>query len=582
MRHIETLKVCVCAVTLGWLLAPAGADNLIVKVPDWDQPLDHGVNGYPGWCSPTAGADLVGYWEDKRGMSKLADSKLFPVSVAYPDNADTFRQNRWHDGTVELGWQMDTGDWRTNWGPFPPGEGGTELDMIGPGVVRHVTAMGWQAGVIGRCAFSAVASMDNVNNQATWQNYVTEINNNRPVLVSYEHWVADPTGEERVVKDQTVHLYNLNVTGLAHTVCGVGYLDATPGQFNGDEWVIGQDNWLSTPRYVAVPFRTLKWMQNDYITIRKTPLWWPLSLANQEGPIIPGSLGAAVPRTVIQMADGNWGMYFSEGDACTYRDTGLAISTNGQTWTRVGPAMTHESGGASFDDTAAVITQVICQNDGKLRAYCEGLESTGLDEHGVVFIAESLDGLTWSNRYLVLSPQPGTGYSRHVTCPRVYVTDTAFVMYFLGEDDAGISRIFLTTSSDGVNWASGTEVVLPTELTAPGAFEIVQRGDEGALGMYLHSSMSAGATDIFALQSDDGLTWTLDDPMPVLSATAYGVSDLLYPTVYDVDGNAVMLVGGGYAGTTPHWDIFSATLVPEPATLALLALGGLALIRRRK
>jgi hypothetical protein len=75
-------------------LVPTGhaaeSSNLILNVPDWNQPDDgywdnegiyhqytdkngNQVLGYPAWCSPTAGANIMGYWEDVKGCTGLAD-----------------------------------------------------------------------------------------------------------------------------------------------------------------------------------------------------------------------------------------------------------------------------------------------------------------------------------------------------------------------------------------------------------------------------------------------------------------------------------------------------------------------------
>jgi hypothetical protein len=63
----------------------------------------------------------------------------------------------------------------------------------------------------------------------------------------------------------TVHLYGFG-TSETHAVCGVGYIDPTPKAFNGDEWIIAQDNWPQTPQYVAVPVDS-RWRLNEYMTL---------------------------------------------------------------------------------------------------------------------------------------------------------------------------------------------------------------------------------------------------------------------------------------------------------------------------
>ncbi|MCD4727493.1 MAG: hypothetical protein K8R46_07525, partial [Pirellulales bacterium] len=51
--------------------AQAAQGNLVLQVPDWNQPTVLAypadglpAGGYPLWCSPTAGGNLMGYWED--------------------------------------------------------------------------------------------------------------------------------------------------------------------------------------------------------------------------------------------------------------------------------------------------------------------------------------------------------------------------------------------------------------------------------------------------------------------------------------------------------------------------------------
>ena len=53
---------------------------LVKDAPDWNQPLSYafpngpgpnpspGLDPYDAWCAPTAAANLIGYWEDGRGV----------------------------------------------------------------------------------------------------------------------------------------------------------------------------------------------------------------------------------------------------------------------------------------------------------------------------------------------------------------------------------------------------------------------------------------------------------------------------------------------------------------------------------
>jgi hypothetical protein len=268
------------------MVSPAGAapGNLILGAPDWNQPDSYAagtaglaVGDYPNWCSPTAGANLMGYWEDNMGCTGLTDQLAFNQSPVYPATAGTWQQGLWHDGTVEMGWYMDTGGWTTVPRPCPPKAGSTKLTNILPGMLTYAST-GWNdaaAGITKTAYANATGYTDSVRNAQMWSNYCAEIDAGRPTVSTFAHWVAFPMlGTDTVdgFEQYTVEKYGWNLQVEEHSVTGVGYFDTTPGyQGDGvDEWFIVHDNWGTTGQFVAVPLDT-NWLQNDYVTAVPEP-----------------------------------------------------------------------------------------------------------------------------------------------------------------------------------------------------------------------------------------------------------------------------------------------------------------------
>jgi hypothetical protein len=304
--RMDMKKVMVVVLASVLLSVPVvWADNAIFGVPDWNQPNNYNPPGagYPGWCAPTTGANIMGYWEDNYGgvLVGLTDRQAFNATPAYAGNAGTWMQGLWHDGSVEMGWFMDTGGWATAGGPFPPNAGNTGLAKIGPGMFGYATVAWVDPG--SGISKSAVApgritqSIDTTANPGIaqmWLNYMAEIDAGHPVAATFQHWVALPflqTVQVNVGGQMiTVEQYTWNTNVEEHTVAGVGYIDPNPAQYDNDgsEWFITHDTWPGpggpngTGLWVAVPVDS-NWLQNDYIQFDAST-----------GAVIPESAGAAV------------------------------------------------------------------------------------------------------------------------------------------------------------------------------------------------------------------------------------------------------------------------------------------------
>jgi hypothetical protein len=343
-NHIASLAFLAACIL--FLPISAFADNLILGVPDWNQPGNQpdNISGYPNWCAPTSGAMLMGYWEDVLGTSGLADRQVYPSIPAYPSNAGTWQQGLWHDGTIEMGWWMDTGAWRTNGGPFPPNVGGTFLSNIKTGLELYAKSAWSDPGGINKIAFPSVnVSTDTSLSQTMWDRYKAEIDAGRPVVTTFGSWVSDPAHPvgTTTVRGQAVSIYGFSATGGAHTVLGVGYIDSTPNQFIGDEAIIAKDNWPTTPQYVAVPLND-QWWLNDYVSFgpygaplpyRETFESYPATAdLNGRGPWTSGSTNAG------HYGGSGWFLnaddwpgfpgrvaWFEDGDTYTPIDTNWAI-----------------------------------------------------------------------------------------------------------------------------------------------------------------------------------------------------------------------------------------------------------------
>jgi hypothetical protein len=269
-------------------------------------------------------------------------------------------------------------------------------------------------------------------------------------------------------------------------------------------------------------------------------------------------------------------MYFYQGDAWTYGDTGYATSSNGTDWTMGNKVMQH--GGYGFTNVNALISDIVpvTLSNGQpgLRAYCSGMQSTGGDVPTSIFIAESTDlyGLSWNIGSVIVN---GSNSSGQVGNPRVLVSDSGYTMYYNRSN-----AVYRTTSTDGLaDWSPPQSVV-----TGVGGFDIVFQ--DGEFSMFAQVNTGGYRNVIRSLSSSDGINWEWDSgdklvPEPFVGDTGAFVSG---PALANINGVDRMYISARPIYYHPNTlsNIYSAMTVPEPATILMLSLGGLALLRKRR
>ena len=300
-RQITALlagSLCVCSVCLG----QAGINLVTGNFADWNQPADYAnptdnwmappdgpTGGVTNWCSPTAAANIMGWFEDNSGdpnLMGIADGYTAPnAETPYPDNgvadgSPDYQQNQWHDGTMELGYWMDTQGWQSGSGS------GTPQNNLPGGLQSYIgSAVPMTQWTIWNHPWTGS------NGAAGWQDYLGSvmgtptlppvttpptngITSNDPVLISWDTWVTPGTGA--VGTQGQVEWYNWSQTsGEPHCTTGVGYAanydpDGPSGGLPATDWVIVYDNWPSTGAttggLVGVPF----WTQQSTTLWRNT------------------------------------------------------------------------------------------------------------------------------------------------------------------------------------------------------------------------------------------------------------------------------------------------------------------------
>ena len=277
-------------------MRPAQAGIVVINgVPDWNQPYDTYVppgpdpnpglvtDPYDNFCTPTAAANLFGWWEDIQGYVGLTDRQAAPLSAAYANNlaAPTWQQGLWHDGNIELGWYLDTNDVDPAKYAAPDGHLGTRLVDIAPGMLNYGIAA-WVDATSGLQKNGYATTTWSINGgnlpaQTTaWDDYVADINAGNPTLIDFDYW--NPIGPYQDPSYPAIDSFYAwgphPGDSLGHTVTGVGYLDMDGNNATDfDKYWIVHDNWSTTAATIAIPYwdaaggSAYNWQQTDHMAI---------------------------------------------------------------------------------------------------------------------------------------------------------------------------------------------------------------------------------------------------------------------------------------------------------------------------
>lgn len=160
----------------------------------------------------------------------------------------------------------------------------------------------------------------------------------------------------------------------------------------------------------------------------------------------------------------------------------------------------------------------------------------GRDGHDRIHLAESLDGVNWVRRGVVLDH----GVANHVNDPSVVNAGDTYFMYYTRAVEGVVDEIALATSKDGLVWESkgvvlkpgregewdGLLVGRPSVLNEDGNFKMWYDGRKdlpfGAPAKGVPKSPTSSRSVGYAT-SKDGLRWTKDPRNPVLGGDAGGV-----------------------------------------------------------
>lgn len=250
----------------------------------------------------------MGWLEDQQGFNGLADGKVFPNFVGYPGNDTSgmgvpdaladFNQNQWRDGTIELGYYMDTQDWLPPLDAPPPSHTGT---LFGPGIIDAPGGVQTYLNKYGQAQWTMQSwNYDVFNNGApafSFRDYRNGgfaptmpplavvpnngIDSNDPTLVTWDHWLNLAVANTFTDNINQIVYYNwTGASGIAHTVTGVGYAvnldpDGPGGPLPLGNWLIAHDGWGNTGHaatgHVAVPWNLELWWGNTHIEVVPEP-----------------------------------------------------------------------------------------------------------------------------------------------------------------------------------------------------------------------------------------------------------------------------------------------------------------------
>lgn len=279
----------------------------IAGVPDWNQPPTYAaandsfvqpfdppphVAQVANWCTPTAAANMMGWFEDQKGYAGLGDGLVYSNrQQPYPNNDTSgigiadgipdWKQNKWMDGIIEMGYQMDTQGWLNNVAHFGTKFGTGDCPR---GILTYLNLYypaeqwtTWQYEI-----FGGVAARDNSWNDYLNGGFAPELSpaplnvpndglmwNSSPVLVTVDNWVD--VNNQNMYDDGETQWYDWSSQSTAggHTVIGMGYAlnydpDGPGGILPQTNWLIAHDGWGTTGADVAVPWDS--YFENS--------LWW--------------------------------------------------------------------------------------------------------------------------------------------------------------------------------------------------------------------------------------------------------------------------------------------------------------------
>ncbi|MBN2580078.1 MAG: PEP-CTERM sorting domain-containing protein [Pirellulales bacterium] len=300
------------------LAAPAFAvgPTWINGVPDWNQPSTYGdfvqpldpppqAGGVANWCTPTAGANVMGYYEDVMGQVGVGDGLVAPNAAAYPNN-DTdagssdllpdYQQNQWRDGMIEMGYFMDTQGWLSNVAHFGTSFGAGVADCPN-GISSYLNTY---AANPNQWTVWNYDIFNGGNAGLSWSDYLTGglaptlpvlatvpqngVMLDEPVLVTLDTWV-DIYNPNKYVDENNIEWYDWSSNeGGGHTVTGIGYAtDYDPddgGPLPSGNWMLAHDGWGTTGPIVAVPwdtyFENSLWWGNTHVELVPEPGTWIL------------------------------------------------------------------------------------------------------------------------------------------------------------------------------------------------------------------------------------------------------------------------------------------------------------------
>lgn len=142
-------------------------------------------------------------------------------------------------------------------------------------------------------------------------------------------------------------------------------------------------------------------------------------------------------------------------------------------------------------------------------------------------VAESADGLTWSKRGKILSPDPATWEGDYIAANgAAFFDDTQYFYWYQG---GRTPQIGLATSNDSVRWVKHGKPVLPRGPR--GSWDERGVGDPYVLRageyfyMYFLGQDRARRQRLGVARSKDGVAWEKYRGNPILEIGAYGAFD---------------------------------------------------------